>query len=347
VSATVAPATRPAARGLPFWANQRVGLVLLIVVLAVVFGALRPVFFNEKLVLFPMLRDVATFTVVGLSQMAVLSIGHLNLAVGRMAAFGAMFTGMTYDLAGLGLVPGILAALCAGLAIGALTGWIIARSGVHSFIVTLAMDFALLGLVTLVYTGLTEVAAFTEKPEGLRAVRSNSLDDVCVGGFCGPSSVPWLLGFTLVALVGVGYLFRSARLGRELLMVGSNERAARLSGVPTVRRVIAAHALSGLLAGLAGFMLGATTGSFKATIGEEFLLTSFLGPVLGGTLLVGGTVSTLGTFLGTLLVAEIRRGLDLLQVGLENLNLYLGVILLLAISAQRLRAVLSQRRAVR
>lgn len=323
------------------------GLLVLVIALSVVFGTLRPVFFNEKLVLFPLLRDIAIFTVVGLSQMAVLSIGHLNLAVGRMAAFAAMFTGMAYDLWSFGLWAGLAVGLVAGAGIGALTGWVIARSGVHSFIVTLAMDFALLGLVTLVYTGLTDVAAFTTKPDGMRELRSDSLGDVCVSGACGFDAVPLMLGITFLTMAAVGYLFSHARIGRELLMVGSSERAARLSGVPTLRRIVMAHALSGLLAGLAGFMLGATTGSFKATIGEEFLLPSFLGPVLGGTLLVGGAVSVVGTFLGTALTSIIRKGLDLLEVGLENLNIYLGVILLLAISTQRIRAVLAQRRAVR
>lgn len=347
MSASTTPAPRPVTRSLPFWANQRVGLFALVIVLLVVFASLRPVFLNQKLVLFPLLRDIAIFTVIGLSQMVVLSIGHLNLAVGRMAAFGAMFAGLSYDVGGFPLYAGLAVGLLAGAAIGAITGWIIARSGVNSFVVTLAMDFALLGLVTLVYTGLTESAAFVTKPEGMRELRSSSLDDVCLGGACGPSAVPLLLGFTGVAMAAVGYVFSRSRLGRELLMVGSNERAARLSGVSTFRRIIVAHALSGTLAGLAGFLLGVTTGSFKATIGEEFLLPSFLGPVLGGTLLTGGAVSVVGTFLGTALTSIIRRGLDLLEVGLENLNIYLGVILLLAISTQRIRAVLSTRRAAR
>jgi ribose transport system permease protein len=76
------------------------------------------------------------------------------------------------------------------------------------------------------------------------------------------------------------------------------------------------------------------------------MIPSFLGPVLGGTLLTGGAVSIVGTLLGTSLVQVIRQGLTTLGIGLENLNIYLGVILLLALSTDRIRTAVSTRRTV-
>jgi ribose transport system permease protein len=345
MSADAAVQPGPVARRLraaPAWADQRLALALVIAALVALFGALKPIFFNQQLVLFGLLRDIGVFTVVGLAQMSVLSIGHMNLAVGRMAAFSAMFAGMAFDKLGVPLFAGMAIGLAAGAAIGALTGLIISRTGVHSFVVTLAMDFVLLGLVTLVYSALTDAAAFTTKPAGMDALRNDSLGDLCIGGTtCGPAAVPQMLLFPLIAMGGVGYLFARTRLGRELLAIGSNERAARLSGIPTQRRIVTAHALSGLLAGLAGFLLAVGNGSFTASIGSSFLLPSFLAPVLGGTLLAGGYVSVVGTMLGAALTYVIQTGLTLLQVGLESLNIYLGLILLLAISTERLRTAVS------
>ncbi|MCX4536657.1 ABC transporter permease [Streptomyces sp. NBC_00841] len=341
-----ATASRPVHR-LPFWVNQRLGLLVLIVSLSALFGVLRPAFLDERLVLFPLLRDISTLTVVALAQMVVLSVGHMNLAVGRMAAFGALFAGFGYDRLGLPLPLGLLLCLFAGAAIGALTGWIITRTGVSSFVVTLAMDFALLGLVSLLYSALTENAAFTTKPSGLAELRSYSLADICVGPVCGSPAVPQLAQFTVLALLGLGFLYACTRIGRELLLTGANPAAAELSGIPTGRRVILAHTLSGLLAALAGFMAAVSTGTFRASIGDDFMLPSFLGAVLGGTLLTGGVVSVLGVLLGTSLVGVIRKGLDLLGVGLESLNIYLGCVLLLALSADRVRTVLSYRKVVR
>ncbi|MFI7347652.1 ABC transporter permease [Streptomyces sp. NPDC049936] len=341
-----ADGARPAHR-LPFWVNQRLGLLVLVVALAALFGVLRPAFLDERLVLFPLLRDVSTLTVVALAQMVVLSVGHMNLAVGRMAAFGAFFAGFGYDRLGLPLPLGLVLCLVAGCAIGALTGWIIARTGVNSFVVTLAMDFALLGLVSLLYSALTDNAAFTTRPDGLAELRSYSLADICAGPVCGSAAVPQIAQFTVVALVGLGFLYARTRMGRELLLTGANPAAAELSGIPTGRRVVLAHALSGLLAALAGFMAAVGTGTFRASIGDDFMLPSFLGAVLGGTLLTGGVVSVLGALLGTALVGVIRKGLDLLGVGLESLNIYLGCVLLLALSADRVRTVVSYRKVVR
>ena len=157
----------PVTRDLPFWANPRFGLAILIVVALAVFTTLDSKFLNVEFVLFPALRTVAILTVVGLAQMVVLSIGHMNLAVGRMASFGAMFMGISFDLLHLPLYVGLLIGLVAGAGIGALAGWIIATTGVNSFVVTLAMDFALLGLIPLVYSALADGAAFVVKPEGM------------------------------------------------------------------------------------------------------------------------------------------------------------------------------------
>jgi len=110
-------------RGAPWWANQRIGLLILVVLLSALFGVLRPAFFNQELVVFPLLRDIAMFTVVGLAQLCVLSIGHMNLAVGRMAAFSMMITGISYDVWHFSLYAGLLVGLVAGTAIGALAGW--------------------------------------------------------------------------------------------------------------------------------------------------------------------------------------------------------------------------------
>ncbi|AJZ84865.1 ABC transporter permease [Streptomyces sp. AgN23] len=341
---TTAP--RPVHR-LPFWVNQRLGLLVLVIGLGALFGVLQPAFLDERLVLFPLVRDVSTLTVVALAQMVVLSVGHMNLAVGRMAAFGALFAGFGYDRLDLPLPLGLLLCLLAGAAIGALTGWIITRTGVSSFVVTLAMDFALLGLVSLLYSAVTENAAFTSKPSGLAELRSYSLADICVGPVCGSPVIPQLAQFTVLALVGLGFLYARTRIGRELLLTGANPAAAELSGIPTGRRLILAHTLSGLLAALAGFMAAVGTGTFRASIGDDFMLPSFLGSVLGGTLLTGGVVSVLGALLGTSLVGVIRKGLDLLGVGLESLNIYLGCVLLLALSADRARTVVAHRKVVR
>ena len=130
--------------------DQRVVLTLLTVALFIFFGLQNPAFFNVDFVIYPLLRDGATLTVIGLAQLCVLSIGHLNLAVGRMAAVSALVAGASYQYWGLSLVQGAILGVLTSAILGAITGWIIVKSQVNAFIVTLAMDFALLGLVTFI-----------------------------------------------------------------------------------------------------------------------------------------------------------------------------------------------------
>lgn len=313
--------------------DPRVVLSFMTAALFVFFGLKNSAFFNVDFVLYPLLRDGAVLTVIGLAQLCALSIGHLNLAVGRIAAVAALTSGASYQYWHLSLVPGLIIGLLTGAILGLFTGWIIVKSQVNAFIVTLAMDFALLGLVTFIYVSFTgATAAFITKPEGMEYWRNTSLHQYCISGVCGPRIFPMMLVPAIIALALVGFMYSKTRLGRELLSTGSNLRAAKLSGISVDRRIITAHALSGLLAALAGVMLAFTNGSFTASIGSQFMLPSFLGPVLGGTLLVGGSVAVLGTFIGTMLTLVIRQGLSVQGIGLETLNIALGLVLLTALS---------------
>ncbi|XVU21691.1 ABC transporter permease [Actinoplanes sp. CA-054009] len=336
-------AAGPRPRRMPIWANPRLGLVVLLVALVILFTALRPAFMDTQLTLVPMQADISVYVVVGLSQLMVLSLGHMNMAVGRMAATSAFAMGLVHDKLGFGLVLSLAAGLLVGAALGALAGLIISRTGVNSFVVTLAMDFALVGLITILYTSVTDGVAFPTMPAGMEALRFDTFADYCLGDVCGPR-IPLVVPFAVAAALLAGLLFRYSRLGREMLMTGSNLRAAELSGIPTRSRIVQAHALSGLAAGLAGFLLAANNGAFSASIGDGFLLPSFLAPVLGGTLLAGGAVSVLGTVLGATLTQVIYKGLNLLQFQLDQLQLYIGLVLLAALSLDRLRHVLAERR---
>ena len=318
--------------------DQRVVLTLLTIALFIFFGLRNSAFFNVDFVIYPLLRDGATLTVIGLAQLCVLSIGHLNLAVGRMAAVSALVAGASYQYWGLTLVQGAILGVLAGTLLGALTGWIIVKSQVNAFIVTLAMDFALLGLVTFIYVTFTgATAAFTTKPAGMDYWRSKSLADFCLGPICGPKALPMMLVPAIFCLILVSFMFSKTRLGRELLSTGSNLRAAKLSGIPVENRVMTAHIFSGTLAGIGGLMLAYTNGSFTAAIGSQVMLPSFLGPVLGGTLLAGGAVAVLGTFIGTMMTLVIRQGLSVQGIGLETLNIALGLVLLLALSVGQIQ----------
>ena len=217
-----------APRALPFWANPRLGLLVVIVILFVVFASLRPAFLNVNLTIVPMQSDLSVFVIVGLAQLAALSLGHMNLAVGPMAAFSAFAMGWACDALSAPLIVGLLFGLIVGGLVGAAAGWVIAVTGVNSFVVTLALNFALLGLVSLLYSGFGDGVAFNVHPAGMDTLRNNTFSDYCVGNVCGPP-IPLVAPIAIAAALLVAILYRRSRLGREILMTGSNLRAAELS----------------------------------------------------------------------------------------------------------------------
>ncbi|HEY3622512.1 MAG TPA: ABC transporter permease [Roseiarcus sp.] len=308
------------------------GLMIIIAAFWAVFAWRAPGFlspFNS----FSVGRALAVDIVIGFAQMAALATGGMNLSVGSIGVCAVMTGGYLMQALALPVPVAILGALGLGAALGWLNGFVIARSGVSAFIITLAS--------ANLYSGAMLILT--------KAVPLNSLP-MEVGAF-GKAKIAGLVSPLLVIALAIGLLlfvfYRHSVLGRQILAAGANARAAKMSGVPVDRVITISHALSGLLAATAGMMVVARLGAAMPAVGgEDWLLPSFLGPVLGGTPLSGGAVAVAGTMLGALLVTTIRSGLLVLQIGNYWLQLYLGVILLLAVLVDRYRALYQERRGI-
>ena len=308
------------------------GLAIIIIAFWAVFAWRAPGFLSP-FNLFSVGRALAVDIVIGFAQMAALATGGMNLSVGSIGVCAVMTGGYLMQTLALPVPVAIAGALGLGAALGWLNGFVIARSGVSSFIITLAS--------ANLYSGAMLILT--------KAVPLNSLP-TAVGAF-GKAKIAGLVSPLLVIALAIGLLlfvfYRHSVLGRQILAAGANARAAKMSGVPVDRVITISHALSGLLAATAGMMVVAHLGAAMPAVGgEDWLLPSFLGPVLGGTPLSGGAVAVVGTMLGALLVTTIRSGLLVMQIGNYWLQLYLGVILLLAVLADRYRALYQERRGV-
>ncbi|MDW6024877.1 ABC transporter permease [Mesorhizobium sp. BAC0120] len=313
-------------------ASTQVGLLAIVGFLWVVFTALAPGF-TSPMNLFSVGRSLAIDIVIGFAQMVVLATGGMNLAVGSIGVCAVMSTGYLLQDVGLPIPIGLAGGLVLGGVLGALNGIAIVRTGVNAFIITLASASLFLGAMLI----LTKAVPYNALPPEL-----GTFGRLRIGGYISPLLV-------IAAAIGAALyvLYRHTALGRQILAAGANPRAAAMSGVPVGRVIIFSHVLSGVLAATAGLMLVARLGAAMPAVGgEEWLLPSFIGPVLGGTLLSGGSVAVLGTMFGAALVTTIRSGLLVLQVGNFWLQLFLGVILLLAVMADRYRSVYAERRSL-
>ena len=312
----------------PFAFGQQLGLFVVLLLLGAVFTAKSPGFISS-FNLFGLSRSLAIDIVIGLSQMVVLATGGMNLSVGSIGVCVVMAGAYMMQVVGLPVPIACFLALGLGGALGWLNGFAIAKSGVNSFVVTLASANLFSGAMLI----LTKATPLNGLPPQVSAFGQARIG----GGWISPMLVVALaLGVALIIF------YRYSVIGRQSLATGANPRAALMSGVPIGRRVVTAHVLSGVIAGVAGLLTLARVGAAMPAIGgQDWLLPSFLGPVLGGTALAGGVVSVLGTVLGAALVTVIRSGLLVMGIGSFWLQLFLGLFLLGAVLLERYRGVLA------
>lgn len=307
--------------------DNSLGLALVIAVLVAGFTSLAPGF-TSPFNLYALGRNTAIDLVIGLAMMVVIVTGGLNLAVGAIGVAAAMAGGWLMQTLGVPVLPAMLLAIAVGVVLGAGNGWLVVRIPASSFVVTLATMSIVFGAMIV----LTRAEAFNELPAAFTAFGKQRVFGV----------VSVLVLLALAVALALAALYRLTVLGRQMLAVGANPKAALISGVPVGRVLVTCHALSGALAALAGLMLsmrnGAALPSMAGHIGADWLLPAFLAPVLGGTALTGGTAAVLGTVLGALLVSIISNGLFLLKVGEFWVQLFLGLILLGAVLLDRGRA---------
>lgn len=318
---------------LKFLLSNEFGLLVLVLLFFVLFSSLSPAFLS-KFSLYALGRTAAVNIIIGFSMMVVIITGGLNLSVGAIGVSAAMFGGWLMQAFGMPWIPGVVGGLAMGAALGALNGVIIVRSGLHSFIITLATMSIFFGVMIF----LTRAESYREISQTFAGFGRMKIQGV----------ISPLLLTTLVVALSLSVLFRFTAIGREMLAAGANPRAAELSGIRVNRMITYCHMLSGMLAGVAGLMLVARTGaaipSMAGQLGQDWLLPAFLGPVLGGTLLTGGRVSVLGTLLGSFLVTMLTTGLLLMQVGAFWVQTYLGLLLLAAVLIDLARRSYLERR---
>jgi ribose transport system permease protein len=316
-----------------FVVTNQFGLLLLVIVFICVF-AFSTDGFTSRFNIYALSRVVAIDIMIGLAMMVVIITGGLNLSLGALGVATAMFGGWCMEVLHIPIIPSILLILLMGTFLGWINGYITVKTGVHSFIVTLATMSIYFGLMTM----LTKAEAFRRLPEAFTDFGSMKLFNKYISPLL-------LLSISMCFLLF--YFFKYTDIGRKLVAAGANPEASELSGISVSRMFIYCHMLSGFLAAVAAIMLttriGAAIPSMAGHLGFDWLLPAFLAPVLGGTLLSGGKVTVFGTMLGAILVTLITNGLYLVEVGEFWIRFFLGIILLLAVLLDKAREYLTQK----
>lgn len=311
---------------------SRFGLFLIIVAFWIFFSSVSHAFLSD-FNLFTMLRLASCMIVIGYAQMVVLSAGEMNLAVGAIGGLMSLFVGGLMEAAHVPSIPAVLICLVVSALVGMVNGLLVVGTGINSFVITLATANIFTGIMYITTKG----NAFNFMPPDFIAFGKTRLFGLPIS--------PLIL-VMLVVTVFLFFLYRNTALGREILAVGANRGAARMSGVRTSRVLVIVHTLSGFLAGIAAVMMTAMLASAVPATGTDWMLPSFVAPALGGTLISGGNVAVIGTLMGGLLLGTLNSGILMLEISNFWLQFFLGVILLLTIGLDRLRAIHAERAVV-
>lgn len=323
--APAAEAARPAAAppGRTAWrppgfANNRVlGVIIALIITFAIFTALVPSFLSITNLL-EMGVQSAIIAIIALGMTLVIVTGGIDLSVGSIVGLVSVICAANLDT--WGAFPTIIAGILLGAMLGFINGSLSAVFSLESFVVTLATLNVYRGLAFLYTDGLPIFGL----DQGFRNILSGTIGTI-------PNPIILLIVVTVICYL----ILNRSKLGVHLKAVGTNADASLKSGIAVKRTKVSAFVIAGSLAGLASVLLISRIGAAEPISGTGYELTVIAAVVVGGTSLMGGRASIVGTVLGALLLGSIRTGLTLLNVNPFFQLVITGLIILLAVLVDR------------
>lgn len=294
-----------------------------LIALIVFFWAASPNFLTVSN-LSSVLLSTAVIGILAVGTTLVIITGGIDLSIGTGMTLCSVITGLLLTDAGMPLIVGIVGGVAMGALIGLVNGFNVAVLGLPPFIATLAMMLVAQGLA-LVLSGVRPI--YLSGVDGFSAIALGTL----IPGV--PNAVLILFGLALL----FGVILSKTILGRMTYAIGSNEEATRLSGINTRRWLITIYALAGCATGLAGVVIAARLNSVQPQLGVGYELQAIAAVIIGGTSLLGGRGSILGTLIGALIMSVLINGLRIMAIQSEWQTVVVGVVVLVAVFADNLR----------
>ena len=246
----------------------------------------------------------------------VIITGGIDLSLGSIVAVTGVTSAMLAHPESYPVLIPIVMGLLAGLLMGAFNGFIITKSKIAPFIVTLGTMTIGRGLALILSDG---------RPVSNLSDSFNYLGSGTVFG------IPFLILIFILVFALCSIILSKTILGRHIYAIGGNEQAARASGINIDRVKLSVYSISGLLAGLAGILLASRITTGQPNAGAGFELDAIAAVVIGGTSTAGGRGTMTGTLIGVLLIGVINNGLDLLNVTSYYQQVVMGIIIIGAV----------------
>jgi ribose transport system permease protein len=290
------------------------------ILLLLAVGSLYSTSFLSPEYLLQQLKVASFLGVIATGMMMVILLGHIDLSVPWAVATGAMMACAAAAHGPVGAALAIPFGLACGVAIGTVNGIGVAFLRIPSMIITLATNAVAQGLM-VAYTG-----GFSPQDSASAAMR------YIATGFLLPGVPNAVVIWVLVGGAAVFMLTRTS-FGRAIYGIGNSERAAYLSGLPTRRVVLGVFALAGGLSALGGILLAGYASKAAQAMGDAYLLPAIAAVVLGGTSILGGRGSYLGTVAGAILITLLQSILSVMQMPEAGRQIVFGIVIVVMLLA--------------
>jgi len=320
----------------------RARAILVLVLLLVFFTSMSPTFLTTNNISI-LAKHVAISAILAIGMSFVVLAGGIDLSVGSVAGLGGMIAGyvLTQGIIIGGsiyyppVVVAVLLTFAICLVVGFLNGWLISKAGVAPFIATLGTLYIARGAALLISNGKT-----FPNLAGLSSRGNTGFDLLGQSFLLGLPVSVWIM-FLLFAAAAI--LAAKTPFGRHVYAVGGNERAARLAGIRVPRVKLMTYLFSAFCAALVGLIIASQLEAAHPATGESFELNAIAAVVLGGTSLMGGRGSVVGSLIGAFVIGVLADGLVMLGVSEFWQIVIKGVVIVMAVAVDQLQSRLQSK----
>lgn len=296
-----------------FMGKYGIGVILFIMLVAL---SIAEPNFRSSRNLMNIAKQVAINGSIAYGMCLVITAGGIDLTVGSQLALAAVLLGEFVMKRSWGVIPACLVTLIITTLLGMINGVLISKFNMFPFVVTLSMQLVIRGIAQVISNA--QAISITEPK--LKAIYQGKL---------GAVPVPVIILLVLSILMYI--LLHWTKLGRYILSVGGNEKAAIASGVNVFWTKVMTYTISGFTAGLAGIILCAKTSSAQSNLGVGYETDAIAACVIGGTSFAGGVATIPGTLMGIIIIGCIYNGMNMIGISSYYQSIVKGCMIILSV----------------
>ena len=303
------------------FSRPEMGAVLPILVMIIVIGAVNPSFFSARNMV-DVMRATSYSFIIAAPLTCLFISGGSDLSVSAVTNLGGIVCGWAMTVFGLPIPVAMVLTLFVGVLCGLIKAGIVVKLALPPFIMTLGLQYVINGFVLVSTNGLP-ITGFSEHFKALGQGRV--------------LGVYWTVIIAVIEGILIHWMLTRTKFGRQICAVGGNQETAKLAGIDVGKTRMIVNVLVSVFAAFCGICMASRFNSAQTTVATGTEMTIMSSVIIGGTSMMGGSGTIIGSLLGCLLLAIINNGLVLMHISSFWQNLIFGAILIISIIIDKYR----------